>query len=1112
LRYKQQVQVRLLLGPAGSGKTHRCLTAIRAALHAAPEGPPLVFLAPKQSTFQLERLLLSEQSLSGYARLRFVSFERLAEWALTALGHAPRRLLREEGRVMVLRALLRQGRDALRQFHAAARLPGFALATSRALRELQQHHVTPTRLRALALDLSSHPQLADKLLDLAFLLEAYLQWLAGHRLEDADRLLELAAAVVREAGAVPAPASTSTLHFAGLWLDGFAEMTPSELDLLSALLPWGEQATLAFCLDTAETGQVPWFSPWSTVSRTLLALRRRLDLQPGLTVTVEVLPRSETESRFARSPSLRYLEAHWDRPVPGGTAKPPDLADGSIRLVACRDAETEARVAAREIVCHVRDRGGRFRDTAVLVRSLDTRAETLRRVFTAYGIPCFMDRREPVAHHPLAELTRGALRTVAWVWRSEDWFATLKTGLVPLAEEELDSLENEALARGWEGEVWLQPWSAPDYAGTPAWAEELRRKVVGPFAKFAHTLNQAGNAIPGAALAAALRALWLELGVPRRLTAWSAEHGSPETQGTAPPAQIHLTVWEQMQAWLEDVELAFATETLSLREWLPILEAGLAGLTVGAIPPGLDQVLVGAVDRARNPDPALVLVLGLNESVFPSAPLRHPLLTDPERGLLTRHGVELLADERSLLARERYYAYVACTRARHRLVLTYAERDHQDRPMNPSPFLAHVRRLFPALAVETPPPPTAWTACVHPNELLPHLIRATAQRLPSPTGECGHERLAPAIAERLHGPRTLKCSVSRLEQFAACPFQFFVTAGLRAEERRRFELDARQSGSFQHAVLARFHADLSRHGQRWRDLTPETARERLGQIADQVSQEFGHGLFRLDDENRLTAHSLKLALQDFIEVAVTWLHAGYDFDPVAVELQFGGADAPLPAWDLPLDDRHVLSLHGKMDRVDLCRDPDTGVCWCVVVDYKSTAWRLDDVRLANGLQLQLPVYLAALARLASASAVAAGTTWQPAGMFYVPLRPNRGSAPDRAQALAEAEAARQEAYRHRGRFRADVLPRLDRAQDRESPSGQFSSTQRGRAPRKYADAMPAPDFAALLARTENQLCELGRRIFAGEAAIAPAATGRTEIACDRCDYASICRLGSHLDI
>ena len=73
--------------------------------------------------------------------------------------------------------------------------------------------------------------------------------------------------------------------------------------------------------------------------------------------------------------------------------------------------------------------------------------------------------------------------------------------------------------------------------------------------------------------------------------------------------------------------------------------------------------------------------------------------------------------------------------------------------------------------------------------------------------------LSPAFAVRLHGP-VLHSSVSRLELFAACPFRFFVHSGLRAEERKRFEVDARERGSFQHDVLRRFHEAVRNYYQK----------------------------------------------------------------------------------------------------------------------------------------------------------------------------------------------------------------------------------------------------------------------------------------------------------
>ena len=83
--------------------------------------------------------------------------------------------------------------------------------------------------------------------------------------------------------------------------------------------------------------------------------------------------------------------------------------------------------AARAILKFVRA-GNRYRDCVVLVRDLENYHKPLARAFRRCEIPFFLDRRESVAHHPLAELTRGALRTVAGDWRHDDWFAALKAG------------------------------------------------------------------------------------------------------------------------------------------------------------------------------------------------------------------------------------------------------------------------------------------------------------------------------------------------------------------------------------------------------------------------------------------------------------------------------------------------------------------------------------------------------------------------------------------------------------------------------------------------------------------------------------------------------------
>ncbi len=1134
------MRARFLLGPAGSGKTHRCLGEIRAALQAAPDGPPLVLLAPKQMTYQLERQVLADETLPGYTRLQVLSFERLAFWMLEQLGEPEPRLLDAEGRVMVLRALLARKRPQLQLFRASARLTGFAQELSDVLAELQSHQVTPAQLRAVAAHLGETPGIAAKLHDFALLLEEYLAWLDARGLQDAQNLFDVAAAAFRRA-----PAES---RIAGLWADGFAEFAPQEVAVLAALARHCEQATLTFCLDHEPKEQVSWLSTWAVVRHSYERCKTAFAGLPGCQLTVETLARQPTMGRFAGSQVLQHLEAAWAEPVafpkprsgvsaerchPGelelaalcrDAAATNPLAD-SLRIVECANAEAEAVFAARETLRFVRA-GGRFREVTVLVRDLENYHAILQRVFARYEIPCFMDRRESVAHHPLAELTRSALRTVARDWRHEDWFGALKSGLVSEDEAQIDRLENEALARGWQGAAtWLQPLTVADDPARAETLERLRKQIVPPFQRFATTLSGRQNRPQGPELAEAVRAFWVALDVQSQLEAWAQTPAVDALHAAWPvdrAGAVHLTVWEQMNAWLENLERAFAEERLPLAEWLPILDAGLGSLTVGVIPPALDQVRIGAVNRSRDPDVQLVLVLGLNEGVFPARPSAGPLLTDTELATLADHGVALSSLPLRQIGREHHFGYVACTRARRQLLLTAARADAEGKPLNLSAFVTRLKALFPHLEVEQASRESLAGEPLHVHEWIPQLL--VRPEWPNPARSPGgplrelaasldtlrehrttlaQGSLSADLAHRLYGP-TLRTSVSRLEQFAACPFKFFVYAGLRAEERVRFELDPREQGSFQHEVLAAFHEQLRREGRRWRDITPEEARERVGSIGRILAATFREGLFSQSEQTRFTARMLTEALQDFVGVLVDWMRGQYEFDPVAVELAFGEAEGA-PAWELDLGAGRRLALRGRIDRVDLSRSLGADEAWCVVVDYKSSQKELDPVLLANGVQLQLPAYLNVLQHWREPRAVFGVGQLRPAGVFYVSLRGVYERQANRADALADADEARRLAYQHAGRFDASVLAKLDNRGVSQGDQFNYRRNKDGSLAKNCREAMPAEDFAALLRATEENLKRMGGEIFAGAARVDPYRHRRT-VACDQCTYQAICRI------
>jgi ATP-dependent helicase/nuclease subunit B len=368
----------------------------------------------------------------------------------------------------------------------------------------------------------------------------------------------------------------------------------------------------------------------------------------------------------------------------------------------------------------------------------------------------------------------------------------------------------------------------------------------------------------------------------------------------------------------------------------------------------------------------------------------------------------------------------------------------------------------------------------------------------------GEERLSPDLAAQLYGP-ALRTSVSRLEQFAACPFKFFVHSGLRAEERKTFELDAKEQGTFQHDVLARFHQQLQSEGKRWRDISSADARLRIARIAQALMADYREGLLESSEQTRFLARVLTESLQDFIETMIEWSRSQYRFDPVAVEVPFGG-DEPMPLWALKLPNGWRIEVSGRIDRIDLFQDPMSGETFCLVLDYKSSQKQLDSVLVAHGLQLQLLTYLQVLLHWPNPSERLGAQQLTPAGVFYVNLKGQYETEPNRQAALADPSQLRKMAYRHSGRFDKRVLSWLDdRSGALQGDQFNYRITLKGEVNKNSREAMSTDDFKALLASVEANLERMGEEIYAGSAQVSPYRKGLTT-ACALCEYQSICRI------
>ncbi|KNZ69286.1 ATP-dependent nuclease subunit B [Thermincola ferriacetica] len=978
------MSLRFIIGRAGTGKTQYCLENIRLALEKEPMGSPIIFLVPEQATFQMEYALAHNYGLGGIIRAQVLSFRRLAWRVLQETGGAARVPIGELGKRMVLRRLLDHHRGELRVFARSADRPGFADALARSIGEMKVYRVGPGDLALAAEKTDETPGLLNaKLQDLALIYREFDAFLAGCYTDPDDYLTLLAEKLD----------GSSILEGAEVWVDGFTGFTPQEHYVIEKILGKAEKVHVTLCLEPKDTGrelqeQDLFYPTWETFREITDRAQKN-----GVKIEPPVLLDAAIPFRFQNSDSLAHLERCYFR-HPTETAG----AGEGIELAAAVNRRAEVEAVARKIVYLCREQNYRWRDIGILLRDLGPYRDLIADVFQDYDIPFFMDCKRNMLHHPLVELIRSAVETVIKDWSYEPLFRCLKTDLLPVSREDADLLENYVLAHGIRGYArWASgPWHylrqftlGEDAEPVPEEKAELaavnrgRLQVVSSLGLFTEKLRQAGNI---AEITAAVYTLLEDLHVPEILHKWARE---AELAGRLEQAREHLQVWGGITSLFDEMVEAIGEESVSLEDYLAVLEAGLESLRLGLIPPGLDQVVVGTMDRTRSANTRALFILGANEGALPARQADDGIFNDSERERLAEAGVVLAAGGRRKAFDEQYLIYMALTRASEKLWLSFPLADEEGRALTPSPVIRRIKELFPGLnetfyQVDKLPDGTAGGLeyFIHPQRVLADLAvqlrELKAGRAIDPVwwdvynwfngsadgrGRLAkvlrgvfhtntEKRISPEVSRALYG-QPLKASVSRIEKFKACPFAHFAGYGLRLKERLLFRLAAPDMGEFFHAALKLFNDRLAERGVDWAQLSREDCGDLATQVVEELAPQLQSEILLSTARYRYLTGKLKRSVNRAAVILAEHARRSI-FRPVGVELSFG-AGGELPPVTVELAGGGTLHLVGRIDRLDVARTEEAD--YLRVIDYKSSDNRLSLAEIYYGLRLQLLTYL-----------------------------------------------------------------------------------------------------------------------------------------------------------
>jgi len=1120
--------VQFILGRSGTGKTSYCIKAIVDALVERADSQPLILLVPEQATYQAERAILSDKRVGGYHRLCVLSFARLQ--FLLSGKNTTKPAVTRIGRQMIIQRILRDNKSKLKVFGSSAGFPGLGRQMAETVAELHQYAKTPEDIDQLLGQLQKDERnslAALKFADIGLVFREYLKFIEGNFLDPDIQLTRSCRAV----------ATAALAKGAKLWVDGFAGFTTSELAILTELLKAAADAQIALCLDPSnidlanpDTAKLEAASIFGPTERTYAALieivkKSRLRLAKPIILKEGV--------RFSRSRQLAHIERDIFKFEP---LKIP--AEDSVRIISAPNARAEVQFVAREILQLLKEKDYRYRDIAVIASDIDRYQHYIRACFDDYGIPFFIDKRKSLNQHPAIGLICSAMQVVLEGFSHSDIFGFLKTDLVPIERCEVDLLENYCLAFGVAGSDWTgeQNWHfAGD--GNGQFNEErvnrIRLKVSRPLLELRDKLCPVGSPARTTSAEEFVRIIFnfLEgLGVREEIGKRIEEATERKDYATV---DEHRQFYDKLLDIFDELIEVFGGQEETAGDYLAIISSAISQMTLAFIPPTLDQVLVGSIERSRHPDLKAVFLIGATQKEFPVPVSFDSILTDEDRVAAESADFPLAATASQKLAERQYLAYIAFTRPREFLCVTYPSTDERGSTATRSQFIDNLGTLFENLKEESIAGYKNDIEQVHSGSELADLLcsqlgkdaflaeaKARVQLgelldditsddelaelgsgILSAINYDNSAQLDVSIVEKLfgrQGERPVRSSATRLSTFAACPYQYFARYILELEERKEFKLRPLEVGDFYHRVL---DALLKKLNDLHKDFALVENKELLELLQGQISEvvqtnSFISNFSHRSRHNSYIIQSASEYLEDCVVAIAEMIRAG-SFRPKWSEVSFGQPKEVVESigeYKLTLPDGRELFLDGKIDRIDVANVDGQNVA--IIFDYKRSKYSatFNWSKFYHGLNMQLPIYILAANKAANSKINNA------VGAFFIPVE-----APPETTTFTEL-TKKAEKFQHKanGLFNGRFFQHLDSTNSNKFYNFFVKQDSNQYGYDNISGAIKPDDFEKIMKFTESKFIGFVQEILSGKIDVHPYRLSG-ESACTYCKYKPVCR-------
>lgn len=1116
----------LIYGGAGTGKTERCINLIERTLKKNP-GHNAVVTVPDQYSYMMEKRIVGHFGGTGLNNIEVITF---SQFFRRYLINKDSRLLPSGKHMLLCRAAKAAcGEDSI--FARSVDKDGFAGKMSELISEMKHYLITPEMLKEAAGEDSD--MFSEKLRAVSDIYMEYNKLLEKGFEDSEDDFLRFAG-FIQDSGAF------KNTH---IWFDGFSDFLPQHYKVIRAFLAHARSVHVTVCMPAGKKDGV-FLTPAATAEK-LKAICKELGAR---------LYEQECGDKCytMQSEELLHLNENWDNKNNQFNEKTKDIS-----LFCARDLYSETEHAAKNIIKEVKN-GASFGGIAVMCADTDRYAHLIEAVFGDYNIPYFIDSDMSVSDHPIILTVLGIFDIIEENWSYESVFRYLRTGFIyedkdgdakAHDREKIDRLENYVLRHGIRGKSrWMSEWTKESSGIFDSVlgerktviedVEEIndtRRRVCAPFVSFyekasgRRTVRELSEALFGF-----LCDIKLYQGINKEV-----EHLNKI--GMRDAAERMKEIWNLLMEVINQAVVTMGEEYSSKEEFAKLIKEGLSKSAMKIIPPGPDAVCVGAADRNSSARPEILMFLGAVSGTMPQEVQNKSIFTDRDRKALEEKGIETAGTSLEKTERENFKFYRAVTSACKKLYFSYPTSNSDGEAQQPSAFFKTLHAMFPKLDISDDLMEQKPQEINNSKEAYLYIMRAVAdksmrenarmlarhyrdsaylkEKMPMAKFAAEYKKKQPQIT--MESARLLyndyhRYSVSRLNDYAACPFGYYIKNGLKAQEQEVWQIQKFDIGSLLHWAVCEYCREVDGGAEsieetkkRWHELSDEKSNAIIERITEEITERTIRGLKRDREKIAYLIGRMKKILIRSVDIVRLSFTKG-EYSAVCYEEKF--------KIDIDWNGKST-GINGTIDRVDVAQDYENGTVSLRVIDYKSGSKKFDIVSVSNKEDMQLVVYAIAATELYKKGALGhaeKGLKPSVKGILYNKLRNDTVACSEGE--LADVDGVIRKSMRLDGLVIADEGDEVSTAikMDRDLENGGASSylklkvNSKGDALNKNESSYTTSDrFKILTDYVKKTVVSLDEEIFSGNIDIMPA--GGKKKACSYCKYKEICLYDVRLD-